>query len=104
MSLTKPHQVCLTAGPNPYEEGKAVVKAQILSGIYRSELLCRHWSSNVKGICLAGTCTSQVESIEHILISCPAYSTVRDKLKQLWLKPTNPIIRDIVSKDLCDPP
>ena len=58
----------------------------------------------MNGFCLAGTCTNQVESIEHILISCPAYSAVRDRLKLLWLSSTDATIREIVSKAMCDPP
>ena len=104
MSLTKPHQLWLSAGSNPYEVSKAVIQARFLSARYRSEEICRHWSSNVNGFCQTGSCTNTVESIEHILITCPTNSVTRDRLKMLWLTSSDPVIRDIASKALSGPP
>ena len=103
MSLTKPHQLWLSAGSNPYEVSKAVIQGRFLSARYRSEELCRHWSANVNGFCKTGSCTNVVESIEHILITCPTFSVTCDRLKMLWLTSSNPVIRDIASKALSGP-
>ena len=104
MSLVKPHQLWLTAGSNPYEVGKAATQALFLSSRYRSEQLCRHWSTNKLGVCLAPTCVNQGESIEHILIFCPAYVLARERLKLLWLSFEDPVIHGLVSNTLLDPP
>ena len=43
-SLSKPHPLLWTAGPNPYEVSKAIIQCKMLSGRYRTELLASHWS------------------------------------------------------------
>ena len=87
-----------------YEVGKAATQAVFLSSRYRSEQLCRHWSTNKLGVCLAPTCVNQGESIEHILIFCPAYVRARERLKLLWLSFEDPVIHDLVSNALLDHP
>ena len=82
MSLAKPHPLWLTAGANPHEVSKAIQQAKLLSGRYRTESLCRHWSTNKEGFCLSPTCCEESESVEHILVHCQAYSTVRSKLSR----------------------
>ena len=44
MSLCKPHSIWTSAKNNPYEVFKALVQATMLSGKYRTEKLCQHWS------------------------------------------------------------
>ena len=82
MSLDSPHPLWLTAGSNPYEVNKATIQARMLSGRYRSESVCRHWSSNKAGLCLLPNCSSteKIEDIPHILISCPSLTTIRSKM------------------------
>ena len=103
MSLVKPHQLWLTSGSNPYEVGKAAIQAQFLSSRYRSEQVCRHWSSKEKGLCLSATCNNQVETSEHILLVCPAYTATRERLKALWLGTSDPNIHTLVSAALDKP-
>ena len=86
MSLTNPHPIWTSAKDNPYEVSKAVIQVRMLSGRYRTEYLCRHWSGR-SGICLAGTCLGLniPETIEHILIFCPSLSHARSISFDLWI-------------------
>ena len=54
----------------------------MLSGRYRTEKLCSHWSQNKPGYCLLPSCAGQerVEDIAHILISCPSLCNTRSTL------------------------
>ena len=104
MSLAKPHPLWLSAAANPHEVTKAVQQAKFLSGRYRTESLCSHWSSNKGGFCLSPTCSNQIETIDHILVHCQAYSTTRDKLTRLWLSSPNPKVQELASQALASPP
>ena len=84
-SLQAPHSVWKTAGSNPYESSKSSVLAQMISGRYRTEELCKHWSDNRAGFCLALTCCNIPGTLEHLLIECPALETTRERLRQMWL-------------------
>ena len=55
-SLSKPHPVWRSAASNPFECSKSSVLALMMSGRYRTDYLCRHWSNNKQGYCLAPTC------------------------------------------------
>ena len=79
MSLLAPHPLWLTARSSSYEVIKATVQAKMLSGRYRTEKLCSHWSNNKSGYCLSG-CSSQVEDLSHILLDCPSLSKTRNTL------------------------
>ena len=48
MSITKPHPLWQTAGSSPTKVSMATVQAQMLSGRYRTEALCSHWSKKQK--------------------------------------------------------
>ena len=85
-SLTKPHPVWLCATGNSYEVNKSLVVARMISGRYRTEMLCRFWSSNTEGYCEANTCDRVPGDLEHLLVSCPALDDVREKLFNFWLK------------------
>ena len=102
-SLAKPHPILWTAGYNPYEVSKAIVQCRMLSGRYRTEILARHWSSNKSGHCLAFTCTDIKEDLAHILLSCPAYTQSRVRLRKLWLSCKLPHIRQLLSTILIGP-
>ena len=56
------------------------------SGRYRSDMLCRHWSKNRSGFCIADSCTETPGTLEHLLVSCPAHSPTRERLYQMWLE------------------
>ena len=89
-SLLSPHPMWTTTAGNSYESSKSIILARMTSGRYRTEMMCRFWSSNKNGYCLADTCNQAVGDLEHLLISCPALEPVRDKLRRLWsLKTTN---------------
>ena len=55
MSLTKANPIFLSAGASPYK----VIKVRFLSGRYRIEGLCRHWSNNPCGFCICPSCFDQ---------------------------------------------
>ena len=59
----------------------------MLSGRYRTERLCRFLSSNTYGHCLLRPCTNMniSEDISHILLHCPALSTTRERLRDLFM-------------------
>jgi hypothetical protein len=81
MSLTTPHPLWTTAGSSPSKVAMATVQAQMISGRYRTELLCSNWSKNKTGICLlSSSCSSNVEDLSHILSSCTALQPTREKL------------------------
>ena len=98
MSLARPHAIWWTAGANPYEVSKAVIQCRMLSGRYRTFQLSRNWSESRDASCPAPSCTSQTESLEHILIHCPAYSTTRDGLLRKWRAVKHPGILELVKK------
>ena len=84
MSLTKPHPLWTTTGGNPHEVAKAVQQARLLSGRYRTNALMKHWNQSYNGQCSAPGCVS-IETIEHIIIDCIAYTETRQKLLSMWL-------------------
>ena len=85
MSLARPHPLWTTTESNPYEVAKAVQQARFLSGRYRTESLCRHWTANTMGLCLCCSCKIE-ESIDHILLFCPAYQGTRQTVINYWIK------------------
>ena len=60
----------------------------MVSGRYRCETMCRFWSSNKKGFCLAPTCHEVPGDLEHLLTSCPALEHTRHQLHSLWCRKT----------------
>ena len=83
MSISSPHRLWASAGSSPSKIAMATVQAVMLSGRYRTEALCSHWSKNRKGICLLSPlCANTVEDLPHILSICPALSHSRHKLLQ----------------------
>ena len=59
----------------------ATIQSQMISGRYRSEALCSHWSSNKSGYCqLSNECSSILEDIPHILAICTKLQPTRNKL------------------------
>ena len=81
MSLTSPHPLWTSAGSSPANIAMATTQARMLSGRYKSERLCRHWSKNKNGFCLLSPeCSRTVEDIPHILRDCEALRETRDNL------------------------
>ena len=102
-SLTTIHPIYVTAGSNPYEVAKAIVQVRMLSGRYRTENLARHWSSNKEGYCSGAQCPQICETLEHILLWCPSYSSTRKKLVTLWLSTPSPCVTSLVTSILSGP-
>ena len=102
MSLRSPHPIWTTAMGNPYEVAKAIQQARLLSGRYRTEYLCRHWSRNRAGYCLSLSCKQQQtpETVEHILLDCSEYSQLRDDLVSFWHKTSHPIVHSLATQAL----
>ena len=78
-----PHKLWSTAGHNMYEVSKARIQLLFLSSQYPCGQRVRHWSGdNPEGLCSFGSCrkASLVESPEHILLKCPAYSETRIRI------------------------
>ena len=71
---------------NSYKCCKSTVLARMVSGRYRCETMCRFWSSNKKGFCLAPTCHEVPGDLEHLLTSCPALEHTRHQLHSLWCR------------------
>ena len=78
----------------------------VVSGRYRSEMLTRYWSQdNRGGYCRAPTCHQIPGTLEHLLATCPALDTVRQRLYTMWLENTvmfptlHSIVRDILLAD-----
>ena len=84
-SLTKPHYMWNTAASNPFECSKSTILARMASGRYRTDMLCRHWNSNRNGYCRLLSCHQIPGTLEHLLATCPALSTTRESLYQMWL-------------------
>ena len=82
MSLVSPHPLWSTAASSPSKVAMATVQAIFLSGRYRSEALCCHWTSNKSGTCLLSpSCKGIIEDVFHILCVCPALDQTRTKLQ-----------------------
>ena len=85
-SLVTPHPMWAAAGSSAYEVNKTTILARMISGRYRTESLCRFWSDNRQGYCLATTCSQTVGDLEHLLLHCPALQLVRNSIIDMWLK------------------
>ena len=83
-SLLHPHPMWISSAGNAYENVKSIVWAKMASGRYRTEMLCRFWSTNRSGVCLAETCQNVPGTLEHLLIECPALEHTRHRLRSLW--------------------
>ena len=105
MSLASPHPIWATAGSSPAMVAMATVQAQMVSGRYRTQQLCSHWSPHTSGFCLLSkSCSSTLEDLTHILSSCHALLPAREKLQRFTLNyiENHPIIKQIVLP-LCQP-
>ena len=83
-SLQKPHPIWTSSAGNSFECCKSTILARMVSGRYRTEMLCRFWSTNKSGYCLSDTCHQVVGDLEHLLAVCPALEQVRNRLHSLW--------------------
>ena len=94
-SLQKPHPILWTPRANSHEVAKAVIQLRMLSGRYRVAMLTRHWSPTRSGTCPAPDC-HDLETLEHLLVSCTYYYQTREKLKRLWTSYKIPHLGDLI--------
>ena len=80
MSLSSPHPLWTTAGSSPTMVTMASVQSVMLSGRYRTEGLCSHWSNNPNGYCKSSSSCNTFEDITHILQHCSALDSPRERL------------------------
>ena len=102
MSLSSLHSIWTTAG-SPFEVGKAVVSARMLSGGYRTDKLMSHWNkSNPSGLCRLPGCENEIGTLPHIPLHCPSLIETKRKGLSHWshwsaFLVSNPILLPIVS-------
>jgi hypothetical protein len=89
-----------------YECNKSLVVAKMISGRYRTEMLCRFWSTNANGYCEVDTCVQVQGDLEHLLVSCPALHHDRVRVYNLWLLKTAgiPPLQDVLYRMISAPP
>ena len=51
-------------------------------------MMCRFWSSNKRGYCLAPTCHQVEGDLQHLLVVCPSLEHSRHQLHGLWCRKT----------------
>ena len=101
-SLKSPHRLWTTAGEKPYEVAKARIQLLFLCSQYPCGSRTRHWSAESLGHCSFQPSLERgiVETPEHILLHCPAYTTTRTKMIILCLKIKTPWAHSITVKYL----
>ena len=75
------------------------MKLLLLSNQYPCGGLTKHWShDNPQGLCTFPAChaSSQVETIEHILLLCPAYTLTRQNMIGLCTRLRHPASHSLV--------
>ena len=87
LGLTSVHPLFRSCRSSPWEVEKATTQLRLLSGRYRLESLCGHWTpGNKGGLCTLLECwgkeAAHKGTIEDFLLSCPSLFTVREKLVQ----------------------
>ena len=104
LSLSLPHPIWTSLDGNPYQAKAARIQSLFLTGRYRSERLCRFWSSNREGYCLLSTCKEDklFEDIEHILLRCSGLSDERRRLNRFTNEYVSdkPVLKKIVERYL----
>ena len=103
MSLARPHPIWWTAGANPYEVAETVIQSRMLSRRYRTNQLTSRWSEDCSNRCPASICQSGGETLEHLLLCCPAYAHVRLGLLEKWSRVLNPSVQLLLNTALTKP-
>ena len=97
MSLVKPHPLWTTAQSNPFKIKKSLVVGKLLSGRYRSDWLCRHWSKTNPSLICPGMKISG--TVDHMLVTCPGLADKKKDLILYWnqLTEDNPHLKQLTS-------
>ena len=105
-SLLHPHPMWTSSAGNSFECSKSTVLARMVSGRYRTEAMCRFWSTNRSGYCLSDTCQDVKGDLVHLLIVCPALEHTRHRLHSLWCLKTAdcPPLQGLIVRILSSPP
>ena len=99
-SFCQPHRIWTSAGHKPYEVSKARIQLLFLSNQYPCGARLRHCSNeNPLGMCSYPSCRTLniVETPEYLLLECPAFSFVRERLVSLCLRQQNLVSHQIIS-------
>ena len=106
LSLTRCHPLWSTMNTSSYQVNQATVQAIMLSGRYRTEYLCRHWSDNHYGYCRTGSCDQVEEQLEHILFHCPMLHNTRQYMFSIWMEKTiyYPALQNIIRRVIVSSP
>ena len=86
MSITSCHPVFTSAGSSPSKVAMATVQATMISGRYRTEVLCSHWTNRSGKCLLSEDCLDQLEDIPLILTQCCALNPSRERLMDYTVK------------------
>ena len=107
MSLRQPHPLWTTCQNNTFEVNKSIAVARLLSGRYRSDWHCRHWSqTNKEGFCLLCPGKNLRGNIEHLIVDCTALDDKRNLLFKFWSQQAkdSPHLQHLVSTMRASPP
>ena len=107
LSLSQPFRIWTTAGQKPYEVSKARIQLLFLSNQYPCGSRTRHWSKeNPLGLCSHQGCKQLgiVETPQHLLLDCPSFHPLRERLVSLCLRLRHPISYRIVVSYLFQQP
>ena len=86
MSITSCHPLFTSAGSSPSKVAMATIQATMVSGRYRTEALCSHWTNRSGHCLLSEDCSGQLEDIPHILTQCSALNPSRERLMRYTRK------------------
>ena len=104
LSFSSPYPIWRSLDGNKYQTEAALVQAVLLSGRYRTERLCRFWTSNKQGFCLI--CLKfnreEIEDLGHLLIRCAGLTEQRRRLFLFTSKfaTENPALQPIINEYL----
>ena len=80
------------------------IQCLVISGRYRTQALCSHWSPSGSKACLAPSCQGSgiVETLEHILAHCGSLDSTRHKLTKFTndylIKVNQPEVTNLVRR------
>ena len=73
----------------------------MLSGRYRTQLLCSKWTNTTSSICPQQDCY-EIESLRHMLLHCSSYADLRSSIIGSWTNFNHPLA-DFLASTLVGP-